>query len=218
MTPPPTDPAEAAFAAARDRLLDAALVHVPFDGWSGATLAQAARDLGWDPAEALRLFPRGPIEAIEHHSLRADRRMLQAVGSQGTAGLRLRERVALAIRLRLEPLAGEREAIRRALGVLALPQNAPVAARLLYRTVDAIWYAAGDTATDFSFYTKRGLLAGVYGATVLYWLEDRSEGARDSAAFLDRRIADALSLPGALTALRDRLAAVVPAWPPRPRG
>src|SRR5205085_12427037 len=92
-----------------------------------------------------------------------------------------------------------REAVRRALVVLALPHNAPPALRLLYETVDAIWYAAGDNATDFSFYTKRAILAAVYGATLLYWLEDRSPEFSDTRAFLDRRLADL----GSLTRLRD---------------
>jgi ubiquinone biosynthesis protein COQ9 len=104
-------------------------------------------------------------------------------------------------------VGSHREAVRRALGLLALPHNAPVAATTLWRTVDAIWYAAGDTATDFNYYTKRGLLAGVYSATVLYWLEDRSEGLADTWTFLDRRIGDVMRVPQALGAIRDRLAA-----------
>ena len=92
---------------------------------------------------------------------------------------------------RLEIVEPWREAVRRALTVLALPPNAPLALRLVYATVDAIWYAAGDAATDFSFYTKRLSLAVIYGATVLYWLEDRSEGFADTQAFVERRLAAA---------------------------
>jgi ubiquinone biosynthesis protein COQ9 len=102
------------------------------------------------------------------------------------------------VRARLEQLAPHREAVRRALSYLALPQNAALGAKCLYRTVDAIWYAAGDTATDYNFYTKRLLLAGVYSSTVLFWLNDKSEGYAETWAFLDRRIAEVVKLGGAL--------------------
>ena len=105
--------------------------------------------------------------------------------------LRVSERIALAIGTRLDIVAPWREAVRRALTVLALPQHAPLAMRLTYETIDGIWYAAGDNATDFSFYTKRLILAAIYSATVLYWLDDHSEGSADTRAFLDRRLADA---------------------------
>src|SRR3954467_15097710 len=114
-----------------------------------------------------------------------------------------RERIALAVGIRLGIVEPWREAVRRALTVLALPQNAPLALRLLYETVDGIWYAAGDRATDFSFYTKRATLAGIYAATLLYWLEDRSPDFADTREFLDRRLADAARIG----AVRRRFAA-----------
>ena len=125
------------------------------------------------------------------------------------AASKTREKVALAIRLRLEAEAGHREAIRQALSFLALPTNAPLGAKCLYRTVDAIWYAAGDKATDFSFYTKRALLAGVYSATVLYWLNDKSEESAATWSFLDRRIADVMKIYE-LRARLDRFAEQLP--------
>jgi len=188
---------------AREQIIAAALPHVPFDGWTLETLRRAAADAGYDPLTALRVFPRGAVEAIEAWVAQADRRMLEALERQGAGGPKVRERVALAIRLRLEELASHREAVRRALSVLALPHHAPLAARLVWRTVDAIWYAAGDTATDFNYYSKRGLLAGVYSATVMYWLEDKSEGCADTWKFLDRRLADVLRVPQALGRLRE---------------
>ena len=146
---------------AREAIIAAVLPHVPFDGWTRETLRLAAADAGYDPLTALRVFPRGPVEAIEAWVALADRRMMTALESRAGAEMKVRARVALAIRLRLEDLAAHREAVRRALSVLALPHNAPLAARLVWGTVDAIWYAAGDTATDFNYYSKRGLLAGV---------------------------------------------------------
>ena len=181
----------------RRRLLKATLTHVPFDGWTGAAILVGARDLGLSPAEAVNAFPAGAVEMIEFMSLEADRRMLEALEREDLAARKVRERVALGVRRRLELYAADREAIRRALAVLALPQNGPLALRLLYRTVDAIWYAAGDTATDFNFYTKRALLAGVYGSTLLAWLDDRSPEFEETWRFLDRRIADAMGLPQA---------------------
>jgi len=181
--------------ALRRRILLAALPHVPFDGWSMAVLRAGAEEAGLDPVDADRAFPRGPVEAIEFHSILADRRVAEAAQSEDFVALRTRDRVAALVRYRLESEASNREAIRRALTVLSLPQNAPVAARSLCRTVDAIWRGAGDTATDFNFYTKRGLLAGVYAATVLYWLDDRSEGFEATWRFLDRRLDGVLRIP-----------------------
>jgi ubiquinone biosynthesis protein COQ9 len=182
----------------RRRLLRAALPHVPFDGWTGVAMLAGARDLGLSAAEAANAFPGGPVEMIEFMSLEADQRMVEAMEREDLASLKVRERVALGVRRRLELYAADREAIRRALAVLALPQNGPLALRLLYRTVDAIWYAAGDNATDFNFYTKRALLAGVYSTTVLYWLNDKSTGAADTWAFLDRRIDEVMQVPKVL--------------------
>lgn len=183
----------------RERILEATLPHVPFEGWTLAALAAGAADAGLDPVLVHEAFPGGVLGAIEHHSRLADERMLAALEGQDLSAMRTRDKVALAVRLRLEQNLKDREAIRRALAVLAVPFSAGVALAALYRTVDAIWYAAGDTATDFNFYTKRGLLAGVYSATVLYWLEDKSEGQENTWQFLSRRIDDALRVPQALS-------------------
>jgi ubiquinone biosynthesis protein COQ9 len=191
--------------AVRTAIIDSTLPHVPFDGWTQGALQHGAADAGFEKVMALRVFPGGPVEAVEFWSQLADRRMLQALEQRDLAAMKVRERVAAAIRLRLEQTAGHREAVRRALGLLALPLNAGKGPALLWRTVDAIWYAAGDTATDFNYYTKRGLLAGVYSATVLYWLEDRSEGFANTWSFLDRRIGEVMRVPQALSGLRKRL-------------
>lgn len=191
--------------AVAEQVLEAALAHVPFDGWSLEVLQRGAQDAGHERLMALRVFPRGVVDAIEFWCALVDRRMVAALAARDGATLKTRERVALAVRLRLEALVRHREAVRRAVGLLALPLNAGSAAQTLWRTIDAIWYAAGDTATDFNYYTKRALLAGVYGATLLYWLDDRSEGSADTWAFLDRRIGEALSVPQALGAFGRRL-------------
>jgi ubiquinone biosynthesis protein COQ9 len=116
--------------------------------------------------------------------------MLDRLEVSDLDGLRGSERIALAIGLRLDCVAPWREAVRQGLAVLAVPTGAPLGLRLLYETVDAMWYAAGDTATDFSFYTKRASLAGLWAATMLYWLDDRSEEFIETRAFVARRLAD----------------------------
>src|SRR5207244_5089519 len=118
-----------------------------------------------------------------------DRGMLDRLETETLDPLHLPERIALAVITRLELVAPWREAVRRALSLLTLPQHMPLALRLLYQTVDDVWWAAGDRATDFSFYTKRLTLAGIHTATVLYWLEDRSEDFADTRGFLERRLA-----------------------------
>ncbi|MGH6959407.1 MAG: COQ9 family protein [Dongiaceae bacterium] len=178
----------------REELLEATLAHVPFDGWTQTALATGARDCSIDAADALNAFPGGLAELLEFYHHVADRNLLVELERRDVQSLKTRQRITLAVRLRLEQNANHREAIRQALAFLALPQNAPLGARCLYRTVDAIWYACGDTATDFNFYTKRGLLAGVYAATVLYWLNDKSEEFADTWAFLDRRIGDVMKI------------------------
>lgn len=178
----------------RDEIVLATLPNVIFDGWSHRALREGAEAAGYDPGMALRAFPDGVAEAVAHFSAWADRQMLAELERHDLAVLRVRERIALAIRIRLDALAPHKEAVRLALSFLALPQHVVLAGRLVYRTVDAIWYAAGDTATDFNYYTKRGLLAGVYSATVLYWLNDTSEAHRDTWDFLERRIGDVMRL------------------------
>lgn len=176
-------------------LIEAMLPDVPFDGWSRGAVSAAAKRLGWEEADLDALFPGGPRDAVAGFSRWADQRMLAALAGQNLEAMTLRERIATALGARLTLLEPHREAVRRALALLAMPQHAPLGLKLLYETVDAVWRAAGDTATDFSFYTKRALLAGVVAATTLYWLEDRSPGGAGTQAFLDRRLGEVMALP-----------------------
>lgn len=193
----------------RTEIMLAALSHVPFDGWVEAALLRGATDAGCDAATAHRLFPQGATDLITCHSHYADRRMLEELAKRDLDSMKIRQRIATAVRVRLEQNVAHREAIRRALSLLTLPQNTGLALRLLYRTVDAMWHAAGDTATDHNFYTKRGLLAGVYSATLMCWLNDSSDGFATTWAFLDRRIAEVMRIPRALAGV-DGLAARLP--------
>jgi ubiquinone biosynthesis protein COQ9 len=132
----------------RQALLQAALAHVPFDGWNAVALRAGADDLGWSPARAMNAFPGGARDLMEFFSEQMDLAMLQALERENLESRRVRDRIALAVRRRLELLTPHREAAGRGLSYLALPFNAPLAARLAWRTVDAIWYAAGDQSTD----------------------------------------------------------------------
>ena len=177
----------------RDEIVDASLAHIPFDGWTMVALNRGAEDIGLHASDTTRAFPVGAIDAIEHHSRLPDQRLLAVLTDLDTMPIRMR--IATAIRKRLEQNTPHREAVRRACAMLALPQNAPMGARCLYRTVDTIWRAAGDTATDWNFYSKRALLAGVYSTTLLYWLDDRSENSLETWTFLDRRIENVMQIP-----------------------
>lgn len=192
---PANDPAKDEIRDLRDRLVKAALGHVAFDGWGKVALNMAADDIGVSHEDAARVFPDLPKDMISWHSMMADRAMLAEMEKLDLATMRVTDKVRNAVKIRLTQNAGDREAIKKALAFLALPGNNILATRLLYRTVDDIWYAAGDTATDWNFYSKRALLAGVYSSTVLFWLTDHSEDFKDTFEFMDRRLADVMKIP-----------------------
>jgi ubiquinone biosynthesis protein COQ9 len=171
----------------RDTAIMSMLPNVAFDGWTKRALRAGVADAGMPADEADLLFPLGTVDMIETFCDLADRRMEEA--SATLTATKLPSRVRAVIALRLEQNRPYKEAIRRALAVLALPQNARAAATCTARTVDAIWHAADDRSADFSWYTKRASLAVIYGATILYWLRDTSEDDAATLAFLDRRLA-----------------------------
>jgi ubiquinone biosynthesis protein COQ9 len=174
----------------RDAAIDAMLPNVPFDGWTRRALARGLADLGAPEDEVDLLFPGGAVAMVEAFCDLADRRMTDGVATLDLTGKGLTARVRATIALRLAQNRPHREAVRRAVSVLALPMHARQAAACTARTVDAIWHAAGDRSADFSWYTKRALLTAVYGTTLLYWLRDRdSEDDTATLAFLDRRLA-----------------------------
>ncbi len=172
----------------RERLLRAILGHVGFDGWTGRAVRRAMVDLGEEPADALLMFPGGATEMIEAWSLLMDREMVATSQGGQLEAHRISARVRSIVMIRLELCAWHRDAARRAVAILALPTNASLAFRLIWNTADAIWRAAGDTSSDFSWYTKRVMVAGVYWSTLLFWLQDGSEDNQDTMSFLDRRL------------------------------
>jgi ubiquinone biosynthesis protein COQ9 len=178
----------------RDRLLEAALLHIPFDGWSRRSLMAAARDLEVEPALARRLFPRGGDDLLAHLDRWADRRMLERIDPPALRAMRMRDRIAALVRARLEALGPHREAMRRATAARMLPGNAFTACQNLWRSADLIWASAGDQADDYSYYTKRSLLAAVWTSTFFFWLDDQSENFEATSAFLDRRIENVMRI------------------------
>jgi ubiquinone biosynthesis protein COQ9 len=197
----------------RDAAIQAMLPHVPFDGWTRRALARGLADIGAPADEVELLFPGGAVAMVEAFCDLTDRRMEEGVASLDLAGKGLTARVRAVVASRLALNRPHREAVRRALSVLALPMHARQAAACAARTVDAIWHAAGDRTADFSWYTKRALLAAVYTTTLFYWLRDTSEDDAATLAFLDRRLAGI----GRIGKLRGQATATLRRMAPKPR-
>ncbi len=172
----------------RDAAIEAMLPNVPFDGWTIRALRSGLASAGMPEDEATILFPGGAADMIAVFCDLADRRMTGVAGT--LTETRVSARVPAIIALRLTMNRSNKEAIRRAVSVLALPGNARAAAAITARTVDAIWHAAGDRSADFSWYSKRAILTAIYGATLLFLLHDRSNDDSATRAFLDRRLQD----------------------------
>jgi ubiquinone biosynthesis protein COQ9 len=176
----------------RDRLLAAALPHVAFDGWSRRTCDAAVAATGLEPAVAAAACPRGAVDLAAHYHRSGDAALAKWLAGTDLTGLRFRDRIAAAVRQRLE--GADREVVRRGVALFTLPQHAAEGAGLVWATADAIWTGLGDGSDDLNWYSKRLTLAGVWSATVLYWLGDSSEGAARTWEFLDRRIEDVMRI------------------------
>ena len=159
-----------------------------FDGWSEKALSQAAAHSGVDPAVARLAFPGGAMDMIAAWIASTDAKMQAAFADGHLVSLKIRDRIRALLLFRLDAVAGQEEALRRALAVQAMPQNLPRTAGLGWHSADLMWRLAGDTATDYNHYTKRLLLTGIYTATLAVFLDDESEGKAQTRAFLDRRI------------------------------
>jgi len=177
----------------RDRILAEALADIPHTGFSQETLANASARAGVSRRELNDAFPNGAASLVEAFSHWADGQMTGKLATEPEEA-HLKDRIAAAVRARIEILDPHKEAARRVAAFLALPHNAPLGAKLMMRTVDAMWRAAGDRSSDFSWYTKRAILAGVYGATFAYWLSDSSDGHSATWTFLGHRIADVMQI------------------------
>src|SRR4029079_4530988 len=163
-----------------------------FDGWTRAAVDSAAGQLGIDPVQARLAMPKTQAGMIDVYIQEVDRALEAWFTPQRLKPMKIREKIRALVWHRLEIMGPAREAVRRALAILAMPQNVPLALRAGWRSADLMWRIAGDTSTDFNHYTKRMTLGAVYGSTLLVWLDDRSEGWTENAAFLDRRIDDVM--------------------------
>jgi ubiquinone biosynthesis protein COQ9 len=172
----------------RDAVLNAALPHAAFDGFTDQLLQKAGQEAGVSKPELARLFEDGPLSLVEYFSLQTDAEMERRLAATDLKAMKIRERIAAAVKTRLAILKPHKEAARRAAALLSLPMHAALGAKLVYHTVDAMWRAVGDTSTDFNFYTKRGILAGVYGSTTMRWFNDTSEDEKPTEEFLAARI------------------------------
>jgi ubiquinone biosynthesis protein COQ9 len=177
----------------RRRLALAVGENAVFDGWTAKAVDSAAAQLGIEPAQARLAMPKAQAGLIDCYIQAVDRALEAAFTPERLDGVKIREKIRSLVWQRLEIMGPAREAVRRAIAILAMPQNVPLALRISWRTADLMWRIAGDTSTDFNHYTKRMTLGAVYASTLLAWLDDDSEGLGETAAFLDRRIDDVMT-------------------------
>jgi len=176
----------------RRRLALAVGENAVFDGWSRKAIDSAAGQLGIDPVQARLAMPKTQAGMIDLYIQEVDRALETWFTPKRLQGMKIREKIRALVWKRIEIMGSAREAVRRGLAILAMPQNIPLALRMSWRTADLMWRIAGDTSTDFNHYTKRMTLGAVYASTLLAWLDDQSEGWKDTAGFLDRRIDDVM--------------------------
>lgn len=187
---------------ARRDILSAALAHIPFDGWTDKTLRQAVLDAGL-PAGAEELyFPGGPIELIKFWSAEGDRKALATIQERGMDNMRIRDKITECVWIRLNEMQGEAQAARRAMSRLALPDTLGQGPKHIWDSADIIWRAIGDTSTDGNYYSKRTILSGVIGSSILSWLADNSEDKSQARAFLEARIGNVMQFEKAKFSLK----------------
>jgi len=165
-----------------------------FDGWTPCAVDAAASQLGIDQAQARLAMPKDQVGKVQTYIEAVDRALEDWFTAERLQGLKIREKIRAIVWKRLEIMEPAREAVRRAMSVLAMPQNVPTSLKTGWHTADVMWRIAGDTSTDYNHYTKRLMLGGVYASTLLVWLDDQSEGFVDTSAFLDRRIDDVMKI------------------------
>lgn len=176
----------------KQKILEAGLKDVPFDGWTLATFENAAKKNDMDPAMVMALFPRGERDIMDYFGAWADAKMLDALKGIHIEDLKVRARIRMAVEKRIEILSPYKECVQICFKKLLMPQNARLGAKMTWRSADVIWTWAGDDSTDYNKYTKRGLLSGVIGTTMTYWLQDNSGDNTKTYAFLNARIENVL--------------------------
>jgi ubiquinone biosynthesis protein COQ9 len=165
-----------------------------FDGWTSAAVESAASRQSVEPAQARLAVPKDQAGKIDLYIQGVDRSLEEWFTPERLDGLKIREKIRAIVWKRLEIMEPAREAVRRGLSILAMPQNVPTSLKMGWRTADVMWRIAGDTSTDYNHYTKRIMLGGVYASTLVIWLDDQTEGWGETGAFLDRRIDDVMRI------------------------
>lgn len=188
----------------RARLAPLLPLQAAFDGWTPVAVTRAAEQAGVDPDVARLAYAGGAVDMIDAWFASIDRGMIERLPAETLAAMKISDRITALVWARIEQLAPEREALRRALAILAMPQNLPRAAKLGWRTADLMWRLAGDNATDYNHYTKRLTLGGIYASTILALLDDETPDLSDTRAFLDRRIGDVMRFEKAKAQFLDR--------------
>ncbi len=186
-----------------DKIMEFTLRHIPFDGWTVEALKRGAVDADVNPHEAFELFGNDPLTLIEYYSHMLDRQMRDKVLQLDLNTMKIRDKVLTCLMTRLEIMAPYREAAQKAAVILSMPLNVPLGTKLMYKTVDTIWALAGDTSTDFNFYTKRATLSAVYSSTLLYWFRDMSSEFTNTRAFLNRRLDNVMTIPKIKSQIKD---------------
>ena len=182
----------------KDKIIASALKNINFDGWSEKSILSGFQECNVDKSKYIDLFPNGKLDAILHFASYTDRLMLEKYHKTKLDLERVPEKIKFLLLARFEILNPNKEALRKSLVIVSLPQNAKFAIKSLYETTDAIWRNVGDKVTDFSFYTKRGTLAAVYSSTLMSWLGSNDPDLKKLEEFLDRRL-DNVKLIGQLS-------------------
>lgn len=190
----------------RGPLLLAMLDHIPFDGWTLASLNAAALDIGVTREIAELAYPSGPLEVLDSYFEVMNDRLKSELNVEDLPAMKIRDRITRAVRLRMDHNGENKELTRRTFATLALPQNVKRGLSAMWATADTMWVAAGDTSTDHNWYTKRMILSGVYSSVLVYWLSDESENYQDTWDFLDRRIEDVMKIETAKYKMRQNTA------------
>lgn len=194
----------------REQILKEALKIVPFEGWTNKALVEATTSANLDKQYAKIAFPSGVAELVEFYLRDLDDKMLEELKVHKLDNLKIREKIALAIKIRLEIAEHEKSAIRKTVSYFAIPCNHFHSMKSIWKTVDAIWYSVGDKSADFNYYTKRSLLAGVYSSTLLYWLNDKSDNHENTWKFLNRRIENVMMINKAKSSFGNFFGSSVP--------
>lgn len=187
----------------RAAILQAALVHVPFDGWTHQVLQKAADEVGVNAAELMVLYPAGPADLLWQFSEMGETEMLARLTKHKLITMKVRDRIRTGVLCWLEAMAPHKEAVQQALRSSLLPSHGWLSVKSLARLASSIWYEAGDQSTDFNYYTKRGLLMAVFGATVLFWLNDQSDDYEKTREFMGKQIDRVMQLGSGISKLKD---------------